>query len=84
MPSESRDRRPWLVPVIVAAVAAGLFLAAVLSRGSIDHERLLGEWVVNVVLFLVFAAAAIFAYRALRRSRAPTAVDEARPADRHR
>jgi high-affinity Fe2+/Pb2+ permease len=85
MPSEIPGRRsPWVVPVIVAVVAGGIFLGVVLSRGSIDQERLLGEWVVNLLLFLVFAGAAVAAYRALRRSRSGHAADEARSADRHR
>jgi hypothetical protein len=73
-------RSPWLIPIIVALVAIALFFGIVFTRAGelVGLNELLGHWVVNAVLFCVFALAALIAYRTLRRSRAPAAMDEAR------
>lgn len=84
MPNETRGsvRYPWLVPIIIAAVAVGLFLAIVLTRGGLNQDLLLAHLVSDAAIFLILAGAAIIAYRFLRRTRAPQAMDEARSADR--
>jgi membrane protein implicated in regulation of membrane protease activity len=77
-------RQPWLVPVLVAAVALGLFLAVALTRGGLAGDTLVVHFLVNGVVFAALAVAALIAYRHLRRTRNPGAMDDARSADRPR
>ncbi len=72
----SLKRNPWLVPVAIVLAVGGLYLAFVTSRSTIDQSELLGTWITFAVVFVAFAAIALFAYRSLRSSRA--ASEEAR------
>jgi cellobiose-specific phosphotransferase system component IIC len=73
-------RNPWLIPIVVVLVVAGLYLTFVTSRSTIDQPELLGTGTIFAAIFVAFAAIALFAYRALRRSRAT--MDEARSKQR--
>ena len=52
-------RQPWLVPVLVAAVALGLFLAVALTRGGLAGETLVVHFLVNGAVFVALAVAAL-------------------------
>jgi high-affinity Fe2+/Pb2+ permease len=83
MPNETRGsvRYPWLVPIVIAVVTVGLFLAIVLTRGGLNRDLLLAHLVTDAAIFLALAGAAILTYRYLRRTGAPQAMDEASSTD---
>lgn len=70
------ERNPWIVPVAAVLTAVVAYFLVVLTHG-IDQSDLLGSWFFFATIFVSFAAIALVAYRSLRRSRAPAAMDEA-------
>jgi high-affinity Fe2+/Pb2+ permease len=76
----SANRHLWALPLILVGIAVAIYLAFAFTRGdAADQSEWLAEWASFLSVFLVFAAAALLAYRMLRRSRAEAARDEARP-----
>ena len=73
----SENRSPWVLPIVLVAIAAAIYLAFVLTR-SADQAEWLGTLATYGAVFVVFVAIALLAYRMLRRSRSDAALDEGR------
>jgi len=62
-------RNPWILPLLIVGGVAALYLAIVLSRGSIDQPELLGHWFTYGAIFVAIALVAVIAYKAFRHDR---------------
>jgi hypothetical protein len=70
------ERNPWVVVIGSVLTASTAYFAVVLAN-QIDRSDLLGNWFILAIVFMSFATIALVVYRSLRRSRNPTAMDEA-------
>ena len=71
------ERNPWVVVVGSVMTAVVAYFSVVLAN-QVDKSDLLGSWFLLASVFVSVATIAIMAYRALRRSRSPAAMDEAK------
>ena len=71
------ERNPWVVVVGSVMTAVTVYFAAVWAN-QLDRSDLIGSWFMYACIFVSVATVALVVYRALRRSRGPAAMDEAR------
>jgi hypothetical protein len=71
------ERNPWVI-VIGSVLTAATAYFSVVFVNQIDWSDLLGNWFILAIVFMCFATIALAVYRSLRRSRNPTAMDEAK------